>query len=38
MLDHGRVAETGSHQDLLAAEGSYAALWAAYSDGAALPG
>jgi len=30
VLDRGRVAETGSHAELLAAGGRYAALWAAY--------
>lgn len=27
VIDHGRIIEQGSHDDLLAAEGSYAALW-----------
>ena len=30
VLDRGRVAESGSHAELLAAGGRYAALWAAY--------
>jgi ATP-binding cassette subfamily C protein len=32
MLENGRVVETGSHDELVAAGGSYAALWAAWSD------
>jgi ATP-binding cassette subfamily B protein len=31
VLDGGRIAEAGSHQDLLAAGGTYASLWAAFS-------
>jgi ATP-binding cassette, subfamily B, bacterial len=31
MLDHGRVIEVGPHDDLLAAGGPYAALWATYT-------
>ena len=27
VLDHGRVVEVGSHEELLAAEGRYAAMW-----------
>jgi ATP-binding cassette subfamily B protein len=30
MLDHGRIVEVGSHADLLATGGAYAALWASY--------
>jgi ATP-binding cassette, subfamily B, bacterial len=30
VLDHGRVAETGSHDDLIAAGGRYAAMWRAF--------
>ncbi len=30
VMDHGRVAESGSHDELLAAGGVYAALWAAF--------
>ena len=32
VLDHGRVVESGSHAQLLEADGAYAALWAAYAD------
>jgi len=32
VLDHGRVVETGTHADLVAAGGRYAELWAAWSD------
>lgn len=32
VLDAGRVVETGTHGDLLAAGGRYAALWQAWSD------
>jgi ATP-binding cassette, subfamily B, bacterial MsbA len=27
VLDHGRIIESGSHQDLLAIDGAYAALF-----------
>jgi ATP-binding cassette, subfamily B, bacterial len=30
VMDHGRVAETGSHDELVAAGGVYAGLWAAF--------
>jgi ATP-binding cassette subfamily B protein len=30
VLDHGRVAETGTHDELVAAGGVYAGLWSAY--------
>jgi ATP-binding cassette subfamily B protein len=32
VLDHGRVVESGTHRSLLAAAGTYAALWDAYAD------
>ncbi|MEV4334576.1 ABC transporter ATP-binding protein [Streptomyces sp. NPDC049597] len=32
VLDRGRVAETGTHDELVAAGGRYAALWSAWSD------
>ncbi|MFE9396522.1 ABC transporter ATP-binding protein [Streptomyces flavidovirens] len=32
VLDQGRVVETGTHEELVAAGGCYAALWAAWSD------
>ncbi|MFI8817200.1 MULTISPECIES: ABC transporter ATP-binding protein [unclassified Streptomyces] len=32
VLDEGRVVETGTHDELVAAGGPYAALWAAWSD------
>jgi ATP-binding cassette subfamily C protein len=32
MLEEGRVVETGTHDELVASGGAYAALWAAWSD------
>ena len=30
MLDHGSVAEVGTHDELIAAGGRYAAMWQAF--------
>jgi len=32
VIDHGRVRELGSHDELIAADGSYAALWRSWRD------
>jgi ATP-binding cassette, subfamily B, bacterial len=34
VIDHGRVAEVGTHDDLIAGEGAYASLFAAWTAGA----
>jgi ATP-binding cassette, subfamily B, bacterial len=36
VMDAGRVAETGTHDELLAADGTYAAMWAAFTGEAEL--
>jgi len=36
VLDGGKVAETGTHTELLAAGGTYAAMWAAFTGEAEL--
>lgn len=37
VMEKGRIVETGSHQELLAAAGSYAALWTSWQGTGALP-
>jgi ATP-binding cassette subfamily B protein len=36
VMESGRVAESGTHADLLAADGAYAAMWAAFTGDAEL--
>jgi hypothetical protein len=36
VMESGRIAETGRHEELLERSGSYAALWAAFSGDAEL--
>jgi ATP-binding cassette subfamily B protein len=38
VIDDGRVVEQGSHHDLLARQGRYAAMWRAFEGGPALTG
>jgi ABC-type multidrug transport system fused ATPase/permease subunit len=36
VVEHGRIAEIGSHDELLGADGHYAALWHAWRGGVAV--
>jgi ABC-type multidrug transport system fused ATPase/permease subunit len=38
VMERGRIVETGPHRELLAAEGSYAALWHSWQGTGSLPG
>jgi ATP-binding cassette subfamily B protein len=38
VLDHGRIPEIGSHDELLAADGTYASLWEAFTGESELVG
>lgn len=35
-MEHGRIVETGAHQALVAADGVYEGLWAAWQEGQAV--